>query len=54
MSCTFDLADEVCPRKNETNERIHHGMQADKTRPISDHTRGGEMSSDFSNYYLLF
>ncbi|CAF0802218.1 unnamed protein product [Rotaria sordida] len=40
MSCTFDLADELCPIKIHNNWQIQDGMQADQTRPIYDHTIG--------------
>jgi hypothetical protein len=45
MSCTFDLANEICPLKTKNNRLIHNGTQADQTQPISDHTRGGKTKS---------
>ncbi|CAF2530092.1 unnamed protein product [Rotaria sp. Silwood2] len=41
MSCTFDLADELCPiRINNNNWQIQEGIQADQIQPINDHTLG--------------
>ncbi|CAF4582030.1 unnamed protein product [Rotaria sp. Silwood1] len=40
MSCTFDLADELCPIRINSNWQIQEGIQADQIRPINDHTLG--------------
>lgn len=39
LSCTFDLDGEKCPSEDWA---IRTGTQGDQTRPLGDHTRGGE------------
>jgi hypothetical protein len=45
MSCSFDFADEQCPVNVDDRWQIQSGSLADRSRPISDHTRGGKRPS---------